>query len=46
VLHIGVSEVAGLPADVPTIVEGFSPEDLLRAVHLLLHPGPVLRVAS
>jgi response regulator RpfG family c-di-GMP phosphodiesterase len=46
VLHIGLSAVAGLPADVPTIVEGFGPEALLQAVHTLLHPGPVLRVAS
>lgn len=46
VLHIGLSEVAGLPADVPTLLEGFTPEDLLRNVRALLNPAPVLRVAS
>jgi DNA-binding response OmpR family regulator len=46
VLHIGLSEVAGLPPDVPTLLEGFTPEELLRRVHALLHPDPVLRIAS
>jgi CheY-like chemotaxis protein len=46
VLHVGLSEAAGLPADVPTLLEGFTPEELLREVHLLLHPDPVLRVAG
>jgi DNA-binding response OmpR family regulator len=46
VLHIGLLEVAGLPADVPTLLEGFTPEDLLAKVRTLLNPKPVLRVAS
>jgi CheY-like chemotaxis protein len=46
VLHIGLSEVVGLPADVPTLLEGFTPEDLMRSVHSVLNPAPVLTLAS
>jgi hypothetical protein len=32
VLHIGGSTPEGLPADVPTLAERFTPDQLLRAV--------------
>jgi DNA-binding response OmpR family regulator len=38
VLHIG-SSVAGLPADVPTLPESFSADELLRAVGALCAGG-------
>jgi hypothetical protein len=36
VLHIGVDTPADLPADVPTISESFTSEDLLMTVAALL----------
>jgi len=36
VLHIGSDIPATLPADVPTLREPFTPEDLLLAVHALM----------
>jgi len=36
VLHIGSDIPATLPADVPTLREPFSPEELLLAVHALM----------
>jgi DNA-binding response OmpR family regulator len=44
VLHIGMSEVEGLPADVPTLLEMFTPEDLLESVNALLQPQARLSV--
>jgi hypothetical protein len=36
VLHIGPSELEGMPADVPTLAESFTSEQLLRTVDALL----------
>jgi DNA-binding response OmpR family regulator len=36
ILHIGVSALAGMPADVPTLAESFSSDQLLAAVRGLL----------
>ena len=39
VLHIGTSTLAGMPADVPTLAESFTADQLLGAVGALLpHP--------
>ena len=40
VLHIGTSVPAGLPEDVPTIEEDFSPDHLLMAVDTLIKNKP------
>jgi DNA-binding response OmpR family regulator len=37
-LHIGPSELAGMPANVPTLRESFTAEELLAAVRKLLPP--------
>jgi response regulator RpfG family c-di-GMP phosphodiesterase len=44
VLHIGTSVLDGMPADVPTLAESFSADQLLMAVKALLpaHDGPIL----
>jgi len=39
VLHIGPSDLKGLPANVPSIAESFTAEELLTAVHGLLPSG-------
>jgi hypothetical protein len=39
VLHIGSDIPAGLPADVPTLPEPFTPDDLLLAVKALMARG-------
>ena len=39
VLHIGAAIPSGLPADVPTLPETFSPDDLLAAVEDLMPPS-------
>ena len=36
VLHIGSALPPGLPSDVPTLAEPFTPDDLLGAVHALM----------
>ena len=36
VLHIGTSVLDGMPADVPTLAETFSPDQLLMSVEALL----------
>jgi DNA-binding response OmpR family regulator len=36
ILHIGTSSLAGLPPDVPTLTESFTPDQLLAAVRGLL----------
>jgi DNA-binding NtrC family response regulator len=36
VLHIGNSNLEGMPADVPTLAESFTADQLLRTVHALL----------
>jgi DNA-binding NtrC family response regulator len=36
VLHIGPTELEGMPADVPTLAESFTSEQLLRTVDALL----------
>ena len=36
VLHIGSAIPSGLPADVPTLSESFTPDDLLVVVHSLM----------
>jgi DNA-binding NtrC family response regulator len=36
VLHIGPTELVGMPADVPTLEESFTAEQLLRTVDALL----------
>jgi DNA-binding response OmpR family regulator len=41
VLHIGASALDGMPADVPTLTESFSADQLLAAVSALL-PSPKL----
>ena len=41
VLHIGNTVPASLPADVPTLMEDFTPDDLLRSVEALIdESGP------
>ncbi|MEA2724029.1 MAG: hypothetical protein QOH59_1800 [Gemmatimonadales bacterium] len=39
VLHIGPPDLEGLPANVPSIPESFTADDLLKAVRGLLPPG-------
>jgi hypothetical protein len=39
ILHIGSSEPAGLPKDVPTLAENFTADSLLLAVGALIRPG-------
>lgn len=39
VLHIGSTELVGMPADVPTLAESFTSEQLLRTVDALLPAG-------
>jgi DNA-binding response OmpR family regulator len=39
VLHIGPTELVGMPADVPTLTESFTPDQLLWAVDALLPAG-------
>jgi response regulator RpfG family c-di-GMP phosphodiesterase len=39
VLHIGPTELEGMPADVPTLAESFTSEQLLRTVDALLPAG-------
>jgi hypothetical protein len=39
VLHIGSTEPPGLPEDVPTLAENFTPDSLLLAVGALIQPG-------
>ena len=43
VLHIGPSDLMGLPANVPSIPESFTADELLTAVRGLLVPGLTLR---
>lgn len=43
VLHIGNSTLAGMPADVPTLAESFTADQLLTAVHALL---PTRQIAA
>jgi DNA-binding NtrC family response regulator len=43
VLHIGPAEVDGMPADVPTLAESFTSDQLLRSVDALL---PARQTAS
>ncbi len=40
VLHIGPSALEGLPSDVPTLAESFTPDQLLEAVDALLPVVP------
>jgi CheY-like chemotaxis protein len=37
-LHIGLSELAGMPANVPTLAESFTADQLLASVEALLPP--------
>ena len=39
VLYIGTSALDGMPADVPTLAESFTSDQLLMAVEALLQPG-------
>ncbi len=39
VLHIGNSVLAGMPADIPTLAESFTADQLLEAVRALLPAG-------
>lgn len=39
VLHIGPSALAGMPADVPTLAESFTADELLEAVGALVPAG-------
>ena len=45
ILHIGSTLPEGLPADVPSLSEGFSADGLLSTVGSLLQPG-LMRVGS
>lgn len=40
VLHIGASEVPGMPEDVPSLRESFTPDQLLAAVRSATRSGP------
>jgi CheY-like chemotaxis protein len=42
VLHIGSSALDGMPANVPTLAESFTADDLLSAVRALVPAGAVL----
>ena len=41
VLHIGKAALAGMPDDVPNLLETFTPSELLETVDGLLHPVTV-----
>lgn len=41
-LHIGPSELKGMPANVPTLDESFTSEELLSTVRSLMPAGPPL----
>jgi DNA-binding response OmpR family regulator len=47
VLHIGTSVLEGMPADVPTLAESFTADQLLMTVRALLPPleSPTLAIA-
>jgi DNA-binding response OmpR family regulator len=46
VLHIGAANIEGMPANVPTLAESFTPDQLLAAVDALMPRGTASVSAS
>ena len=46
VLHIGASAVDGMPADVPTLAESFTADELLAAVEALLSAPKIVSIGT